>query len=196
MAGPNRQEADMPELTLTYKCGHSRSWKWPASGKNRPFRNHAHRDQMIAEACVGYCDACARQRTNAHTAREAVLDRLTPLQGTPRQIAYATTLRSERSEWTATEIASGAYLTEFDFTASREIHAFYAEISALRAKYPTMDLAADVTRAVAEIDNAVWWIECSRSRRDLAVIALSILRDRDQQPGAAPVAPILAPEAV
>lgn len=176
------------ELTLTYACGHSVTHRWSRSGADRPYRNNAHRDQMIAEASVGYCDACARRRENEMAAREAALDRLTPLEGTPRQVAWATTIRSDRLPSLREAIASGAYLEErVHLGWTGEPSDVYKTVRTLRAKYPTFDLAAEVLREVLDTSQATWWINTG-SRRDhdlLIEIAAEVLSDLDRGGGRA-----------
>lgn len=195
-------------LTLTYSCGHSRSWTWSRSGAGRPYRNNAHRDQMIAEARIGYCWACARTRKNSMAAREATLDRLPPLRGTPRQIAWANTIRSERLPELTEAAASDAWI---DVVHQRYGGAVYVrnnpnrlitnpEYRAFRwllAHRPacTLSLAARIRAA----DEAAFWIDQRDDEHHQILMRLVIAShgdDDDHGDAPAPVVPPLVPEVV
>jgi hypothetical protein len=174
------------KLTLTYSCGHSETYRWSRSGSNRPFRNSAHRARIIAEASISLCDRCARSRESEMAVREAILDALVPLHGSPRQAAWATIIRSDRLHSMRENIASGAYLNQAaHLDRIGDPSDPHRTVAALRAKYPTYDLTAAVMHAVLHIDQADWWIRTRKipDNSILISIAAELLSDIDDRRG-------------
>jgi hypothetical protein len=187
-------------LTLDYGCGHSRTYTWPSNGSGRPYRNNSHRDQMLAEASVGHCDACARDRANISTAREAVLDGLAPLTGTAAQIAWANTIRADLLPELLAMIEAGGWDDAKYHPAPIQERRrgvlpndLLIEFRALRARHPAVALAAEMARTLVEIDRAAWWIEFHTSGRRimqqpvtrqhlLLMLAVDELRDAGGEP--------------
>lgn len=188
----------MPSLTLDYACGHHLTYEWRGSGR-RPFPTRAAEAQAIAEASVGLCEACARQRANQFAASEAELAGLPTLAGTPKQVAWANTLRSQRGEEIETRLASATardLVRQWASTRSRD-ERDDPHIERLQCMGPALfaRLREAVRSEIATASReAAWWIDHRDHSADEVLLraALDLLRDGgdwDREPEPEPVEP-------